>query len=651
MPKTLRIVATKKDHTEQILIELGMLRDGSMVKKDRWRTLAYSKAIGAIEMLGEPIYSVSDVEGVSNIGSSTLEHISQVISNGTSTKAEEYRKDPHIGIILELIHINGVGPVAANRLVKDNGIKTIKELVDRQDELLTSRQKIGLSHYRDTIIRIPRYEMVKHQKFLDNLVLGMSNITITIAGSYRRNSKDSGDIDVLIRDDMGEGPKILSQFLDRLRSLQYLINDIAVGETKYNGFCRLPTSRMDVSRRIDIMYTTTKQYPFALLYFTGSGSFNQEMRGYLSKKGFKLNEYGLKRNVGSIWSDVDTASITKEEQIFQLLKIPYINPEKRSRETLISVLGKKVCALTIKESITKQTITPKKKIVTLTIKGTTPKQSLPINNAVCENFSPLLAGKWNPESLDPKGWWASEKLDGVRAIWNGVSLNSRLGNEFPAPQWFLDKLPKHHGILLDGELFTGRGNFQDTVSIVRNSNLHDDWENVVFQVFDYPSCSGVFEERMLGLKKLLQQKKSKYIKMLEHIKVENSGEVLSIHTRIDSLGGEGVMLRKPKSLYVNGRSNTLLKVKSFYDAEAKVISHAPGSGRHLGRMGSLNCIMECGKKFRVGTGFTDANRNDPPPINSIITYRFQELTKSGVPRFPSYVGVRVDKLDACDYKF
>ena len=116
-------------------------------------------------------------------------------------------------------------------------------------------------------------------------------------------------------------------------------------------------------------------------------------------------------------------------------------------------------------------------------------------------------------------------------------------------------------------------------------------------------------------------------------------------------GGEGLMLRQPGSIYIQGRSNTLLKVKNFFDAEAIVIDHAAGRGRHQGRMGALICRMESGKQFRVGTGFSDNDRNNPPKIGSIITYRFQELTVSKVPRFPSYVGERIDSNRPKDYKF
>ena len=112
---------------------------------------------------------------------------------------------------------------------------------------------------------------------------------------------------------------------------------------------------------------------------------------------------------------------------------------------------------------------------------------------------------------------------------------------------------------------------------------------------------------------------------------------------IESLGGEGIMLRRSKSRYEGKRSSTLLKVKSFLDEEALVIAHNPGTGRHKGRMGSLQCRIKSGKEFRIGTGFSDKIRDSPPSVGSIVTFRFQEYTKGGIPRFPSYVGICVDK--------
>ncbi|KAK7052302.1 Dna ligase [Favolaschia claudopus] len=263
----------------------------------------------------------------------------------------------------------------------------------------------------------------------------------------------------------------------------------------------------------------------------------------------------------------------------------------------------------------------------------------------------LLANKWDIDTgPDPTGWWISEKLDGVRTFYDGKGMVSRLGNPFTPPQWFLDKLPKD--CTLDGELFGGRGNFQDTVSIVKTMNSPH-WKNITFQIFDVPSEKTAFEDRVKFLQKLFGPG-GKYecdeVVLVEHEKAKNRKHVLDKLKEIEELGGEGLMLRKAGSKYEGRRSSTLLKIKTFYDAEAEVTGYTDGKGKHAGLTGALKCKMASGKTFNVGTGLSDKQRRNPPKIGSIITYRFQELTRDGVPRFPSYIGEAIDKKKAKDAK-
>ncbi|PPQ70763.1 hypothetical protein CVT26_014713 [Gymnopilus dilepis] len=257
----------------------------------------------------------------------------------------------------------------------------------------------------------------------------------------------------------------------------------------------------------------------------------------------------------------------------------------------------------------------------------------------------LLATKWDIETgPDPTGWWMSEKLDGVRTFYDGTTFISRLGNAFTPPNWFLDKLPKD--LTLDGELYGGRGTFQSTVSIVKTVNsVH--WKNISFQIFDIPSRGDEpFEQRYEFLQKMFGENgthATDQICVVQHEVAKDREHVLDKLKEVESVGGEGLMLRKPGSVYEGRRSGTLLKIKTFYDAEAIVTGYAPGKGRNKGITGALKCRMESGKLFNVGSGLSDKIRRQPPPIGSIITYRFQELTRDGVPRFPSYVGVAADK--------
>jgi DNA ligase-1 len=250
----------------------------------------------------------------------------------------------------------------------------------------------------------------------------------------------------------------------------------------------------------------------------------------------------------------------------------------------------------------------------------------------------LLAHTWEND-VDLTGWWMSEKLDGVRAYWDGKSFISRLGNPFHVPDWFLEKLPSTP---LDGELWGGRKLFQRTVSIVRRQDKGDQWKQIQYVVFDAPAMKEPFEKRIEYCDQLIARDKPPYVIAHKHERCRGVDHLREELARVEALGGEGLMLRKPGSLYEAGRSSSLLKVKSFRDAEAKILEHVPGTGRHKGRMGSLLVQMPDGTEFNIGTGFSDAEREAPPPIGTVVTYRYQELSEAGVPRFPSYVGVRDD---------
>ncbi|MFO0613237.1 MAG: DNA ligase [Polyangiaceae bacterium] len=249
----------------------------------------------------------------------------------------------------------------------------------------------------------------------------------------------------------------------------------------------------------------------------------------------------------------------------------------------------------------------------------------------------LLAHTWETH-VDLTGWWMSEKLDGVRAYWDGTRFISRLGNVFFAPPWFTEVLPNTP---LDGELFGGRKNFQRTVGIVKRADGGPLWKELQYWVFDAPSHGGTFEERVEWLRANLEGR-APHVVVLAQQRTRDMTHVRDELQRVESLGGEGLMMRRPGSRYEGTRSMTLLKLKSFFDAEAKVIEHLPGAGRHKGRLGALACELPDGTRFSVGTGFSDAERADPPPVGSVITFRYQELSNAGVPRFPSYVGVRPD---------
>ena len=250
----------------------------------------------------------------------------------------------------------------------------------------------------------------------------------------------------------------------------------------------------------------------------------------------------------------------------------------------------------------------------------------------------LLAVNWD-NTTDLTGWWVSEKLDGVRAWWDGKRFLSRQGNVYHAPDWFTVGLPN---LVLDGEIHAGRKRFQETVSIVRRHDKSDGWKRLAFMMFDAPGVKAPFEERQKFLCETFTSHFPSYGVLLAHDRCRGPAHLQSELDRIVSYGGEGLMLRQPGSLYEAGRSPTLVKLKRFHDAEAYVIDHLPGKGRHRGRLGALLVHLGNGITFSVGTGFSDAERENPPAIGSKITFRYQELTDRGVPRFPTFVRVRTD---------
>ena len=250
----------------------------------------------------------------------------------------------------------------------------------------------------------------------------------------------------------------------------------------------------------------------------------------------------------------------------------------------------------------------------------------------------LLANPWENDT-DLTGWWMSEKLDGVRAWWDGKQFLSRLGNVYHAPDWFVAGLP---AVPLDGELWLDRKAFQRTVSIVRRQDKSDHWREIKYVLFDSPGISGPFEERQKALSEMIRQNRPQYAKVLDQERCKGFESLKAELARVEALGGEGLMLRQPGSQYEAGRSTTLFKVKTFHDAEGRVVEHLPGKGRHAGRLGAVVVELPDGLTFSVGTGFSDAQRQNPPAIGSLITYRYQELTDRGVPRFPSFVRLRTD---------
>lgn len=241
---------------------------------------------------------------------------------------------------------------------------------------------------------------------------------------------------------------------------------------------------------------------------------------------------------------------------------------------------------------------------------------------------------------DVTQYLVSEKYDGVRAIWDGSTLRFRSGRVVPAPQWFIDKLPAQP---LDGELWLARRKFDELSGIVRkNTPVDDEWQRVSYMVFELPDAPGTFEQRYGKIRALVATVNWPQLRAVEQSRVTHRAELKRRFDAIVKAGAEGLMLHLTDAPYVTGRSDVLLKLKPLLDTEATVIRHLAGKGKHAGRLGALEVKTKDGIVFRLGTGFTDAARNNPPPVGSLVTYTYREIPPTGKPRFASFLRLRDD---------
>jgi DNA ligase 1 len=254
---------------------------------------------------------------------------------------------------------------------------------------------------------------------------------------------------------------------------------------------------------------------------------------------------------------------------------------------------------------------------------------------------PLLAVELPPDApINPTPYLVSEKYDGVRALWDGSALRTRSGTPIAAPASFIARLPTEP---LDGELWLGRGRFEAVSAAVRR--LQPDaaeWQQIKYMLFESPGAEGDFAQRAAHLQVLAKATRWPQLHAAEQTRVATRAVLQRRLEEVVRAGGEGLMLHRADAPYRSGRSDVLLKLKPLQDADAVVIAHLPGQGRHTGRLGALRVRSADGTVFALGTGFSDAERTAPPPIGSVVTYTHRGHTRLGVPRFASFLRVRSD---------
>ncbi|NOQ64239.1 MAG: DNA ligase [Methyloprofundus sp.] len=248
----------------------------------------------------------------------------------------------------------------------------------------------------------------------------------------------------------------------------------------------------------------------------------------------------------------------------------------------------------------------------------------------------MLAKVFQPE-IQVVDYWVSEKLDGVRARWNGRQLISRGGKVLSAPTWFTQGFPNQ---VLDGELWIAREQYQQTMSVISRKQAHAGWKGVKFMIFDLPNMPADFSARVSAMRQLVIDTRSDYLQMITQFQIASNTELMQRLKAVIEQGGEGLMLHHKAGLYQSGRSHDLLKLKQFSDAEATVISYRAGKGQFVGKMGAIKVQTLAGKVFFIGSGFTHQEREKPPAVGSVVTFRYQGFTDRGIPRFAVFIRVR-----------
>lgn len=259
--------------------------------------------------------------------------------------------------------------------------------------------------------------------------------------------------------------------------------------------------------------------------------------------------------------------------------------------------------------------------------------------AATEPMRAQLAHVYNRATANDIGdYLVSEKYDGIRAIWTGQRLVTRQNNVIHAPAWFTAPLPD---VWLDGELWTQRQDFENVSAAVRTQTPDDmRWQQVTYMVFDQPDSRLPFATRYANYQALVQSLGVSHVQAVEQRQFSSSQALDQHLNAMVKQGAEGLMLHLASAPHVVGRTHALLKLKPYFDAEATVIAHLPGRGKYTGMLGALRVTNAQGVTFSIGTGFSDAERANPPPIGSLVTYQYHGYTRNGVPRFASYQRIR-----------
>lgn len=258
-----------------------------------------------------------------------------------------------------------------------------------------------------------------------------------------------------------------------------------------------------------------------------------------------------------------------------------------------------------------------------------------------QKTSDVLLAQVYQSGIDVRQFLVSEKFDGVRAVWDGKKLHTRTGRVIAAPAWFTQGIP---AMPLDGELWLARGKFDALSGVVRkNVPIDEEWRGISYLVFELPNASGTFQVRAQRIVEIVKRANIPHLKAVAQFRVKDEAALKARLKQVVALGGEGLMLHQAYAPYITGRSDVLLKLKLQNDAEATVVAHTAGRGKYIGKLGALVVETPEGIRFKLGTGLSDAQRESPPKIGSLVTYTYRDKTANGKPRFASFLRVRQEQ--------
>jgi NAD-dependent DNA ligase/DNA polymerase/3'-5' exonuclease PolX len=348
MPKIKKVIR----YNEELISLFGKLEELMMMKGEPFRARAYKKAKEAIMLFPDNITDGEQLREIRGIGDAVINKTNEYIKTGTVKALEKEKENP----IYIFTQVYGIGPKKAKELVQKNKITSIKELREKQDELLNDKQKIGLKHYEDIQERIPRKEIDKFKKVIDKVFSSVKNDTSSyeIVGSYRRGAKDSGDIDIIITDEHND-EMVYELLLNELSDKGIITDFLSRGDKKSLVVGKLPDTKKTKykHRRIDFLFTPIQEFPFALLYFTGSAAFNTAMRQVALNKNLTMNEHGINHMKDKTKGDKVDILFKNEKDIFSFLNMEYKKPDERIDSRSIVFVSDKMTNFKITGKITK----------------------------------------------------------------------------------------------------------------------------------------------------------------------------------------------------------------------------------------------------------------------------------------------------------